>query len=475
MGPRGDFGTVDRAGHVCPCANGSNRIHTMLPLSIGRTRLVFLAALFARIALLIYGQWQDANMTVKYTDVDYWVFTDAACAVVAGDSPFVRSTYRYTPLLAWLLLPNCWAPLRSWGKMLFCLADLLAGYFLLKILISHQGVAKEKALKLVTLSWLLNPLVFTISTRGNAESVLCCLILGTLHYVLQGKLVAAGLVFGLAVHLKLFPAIYSFALLHFIWNESWQAFPKAEQLKSSLSDEIASVASNTANDSDGSLVIRRTRSRPRLVYTSAGSLRLRNFNNFFRRFGHLLRFGLASLSSFGIATAWMLKAYGKEYLEESFLYHLTRKDHRHNFSPYFLPFYLESIRTLPKGMELAAFVPQLLLLSVIGYRLGKRQLPLACFMQTFVFVTFNKVCTSQYFLWYLCMLPFVLVSCRSVQIYKWLAMAAVWFGAQAIWLKFAFDLEFLGKNTFVPVWVASLLFMLVNTLIARQIIIHRQN
>jgi len=47
--------------------------------------------------------------------------------VAAGGSPFDRATYRYTPLLAWLLLPNDWLHPAS-GKLLFCAADLLAGW-----------------------------------------------------------------------------------------------------------------------------------------------------------------------------------------------------------------------------------------------------------------------------------------------------------------------------------------------------------
>ena len=54
--------------------------------------------------------------------------TDGALLVAAGASPFDRATYRYTPLLAWALLPNVWAHPAA-GKLLFCSADLLAAWW----------------------------------------------------------------------------------------------------------------------------------------------------------------------------------------------------------------------------------------------------------------------------------------------------------------------------------------------------------
>lgn len=71
-----------------------------------------------RVLLILYGEWQDAHMEVRYTDVDYFVFSDAAELVASGRSPFERSTYRYSPLLAILLVPNSLVH-RSWGKFLF--------------------------------------------------------------------------------------------------------------------------------------------------------------------------------------------------------------------------------------------------------------------------------------------------------------------------------------------------------------------
>ena len=51
-------------------------------------------SLLLRLCLVVYGEVQDACSFIKYTDVDYLVFSDAARHVLAGDSPYMRLTYR---------------------------------------------------------------------------------------------------------------------------------------------------------------------------------------------------------------------------------------------------------------------------------------------------------------------------------------------------------------------------------------------
>lgn len=168
----------------------------------------FILALTFRLILLIYGEWQDHYFEVKFTDIDYYVFTDGASFVVNGSSPFKRHTYRYTPFLAYLLIPNiCLHPL--WGKLLFSFFDVYTSYLIYEI--SKIRLNNLSSL-CCALLWLYNPLPAVVSTRGNAESIMSCLILLTIKFLQNNKIFYAGLVFGFSVHFKLYPIIYSLSI-----------------------------------------------------------------------------------------------------------------------------------------------------------------------------------------------------------------------------------------------------------------------
>ncbi|OAA54991.1 mannosyltransferase [Niveomyces insectorum RCEF 264] len=396
-----------------------------------RPAAVYGAAAALRLVLLLYGLWQDAHSPVKYTDIDYLVFTDAARFVAQGASPYERATYRYTPLLAWALLPavsggadggveanrstGWWFVVGSQlrfaaGKVLFAVADLVAGWLLERVVresldrkaagtngrgVTGSSSSRSRSTAATTARmyasvWLLNPMVAAISTRGSAEGLL-------------GALVAA--------------------------------------------------------------LSRSTRSSfltPARLWLAA-----------------------TSLVTFLSLNAGMYYLYGFPFLQHTYLHHVTRIDHRHNFSPYNTQLYLSSAsaasaaaaalnaggglsssaRALPP-VESLAFLPQLLLATVLlPLVLAKKDLAATMLAQTFAFVAFNKVCTSQYFLWYMVLLPAYLPRSSLVQRRPrtGLAALALWVAGQAAWLQQGFALEFWGRSTFVPgLWLSSLAFFLVN-------------
>jgi phosphatidylinositol glycan class M len=85
---------------------------------VGRFVLVWIASII-----------DERTPNMKYTDTDYDVFSDAATYVYNGESPYKRHTYRYTPLAAYIcLLNNIVHPLA--GKIIFCIFDILMGYFM---------------------------------------------------------------------------------------------------------------------------------------------------------------------------------------------------------------------------------------------------------------------------------------------------------------------------------------------------------
>ncbi len=115
-----------------------------------------------------------------------------------------------------------------------------------------------------------------------------------------------------------------------------------------------------------------------------------------------LIFSSVSALSFLIFTAAMYHIYGHTFLHETYLYHITRTDHRHNFSVYFYHLYLtasSSTSSQSRLVGLAAFLPQVAILVSLALRYPRsgrpRDLVFCLFLQTLTFVAFNKICTSQ--------------------------------------------------------------------------------
>ena len=179
-----------------------------------------LAAFLLRICLIAYGEWQDRNMVVKYTDIDYHVFTGAARHVVEGNSPYLRPTYRYTPLLSVLLTPNITLHM-CFGKVLFVIFDLVAGYLLYKIA-GVQGRSDRRAV-MASWLWLFNPLPLTVSTRGNAESIMAVLVLASIYFALVKHVTVSAIFFALSVHFKIFPIIYGLPLVLLVGDDAYNS------------------------------------------------------------------------------------------------------------------------------------------------------------------------------------------------------------------------------------------------------------
>jgi phosphatidylinositol glycan class M len=199
-------------------------------------------------------------------------------------------------------------------------------------------------------------------------------------------------------------------------------------------------------------------------------------------------FGVTTLASFAGLTYASYAMYGSQALQEGLLYHLSRVDHRHNYSIFWYWIYLSRGRAAdmaeltatasdapvpPFGrgvaLESSSFaalgrlllVPQAALLLYVSLGVAPRRLGLALFVQTFAFVALNKVITAQYFTWYLVLLPLcsgeIDWSRPRVQ-----ASVAILGLSVLAWLASAYCLEMLGMAVHREVWMASILFFAAN-------------
>lgn len=498
-------------------------VHAIISI---RPLLVF--STLIRLVLVLYSEWHDPHSLVKYTDVDYLVFTDATSYTLTpgplnhaqgplgkwvniGD-PYRRETYRYTPLLTILLASNKWLH-KSFGKYLFSGCDILAGILMYKLLVStilphtprprrprskdassshaprasshltseskydagggaafpsanpESNVGRKNAVSaptptisenddlvgrratLLVALHLLNPIVIGISTRGSSESVLTLLVLLTLFSALRGRWDWTAILLGLSTHWKIYPVIYGVSCVGVIGMEYHQHKQDSNG---------KTKAQKAQKEARGGVLF------PRIV---------RYIDVFVN--AKTARFAAISAGTFFLLGILMYSIWGYPFIHETYLYHLHRLDHRHNFSPYFYQIYLNypSISTSAAARSsmwrafirspLTSFLTQLVLSLSSGlfFIRTRRDMIMGWFIQTATFVIFNKVCTSQYFLWYMIFLPLLIpyLSWSWSSIFKYLAC---WMGTQVLWLSQAYRVEFLGEPIFFRLWICSIIYVL---------------
>ncbi|EPY42879.1 phosphatidylinositol glycan, class M [Angomonas deanei] len=378
-----------------------------------------------RAILLIFAEYQDRNFRVKYTDIDYMIVVDGAREMYGGGTPFDRTTYRYTPLLAVLALPAVLIA-NPLGKVVFTLADVGAAFYAYKVLTKF---ATERSAKwMVSFFILFNPIVLNVSTRGNSDMLITFMSMFVLSRFFDKKYFSAAAMLGFAVHLKIYPIIYALPL-------------------------VLGVIEN-----------------------SEGRSYIKKFMN---AFPTILLCGILFVVCFAVPTYLCYLKFGYRYLYEALIYHFYREDHRHNFSPYWLLMYINmGRRAMGVGVDhsagLFAFIPQFIVLFYSAWRL-RRNIAHACCVQTVLFIAFNKVCTVQYFVWFIPFLPFVFceplntaTGKKSARPSLWTMCAAftLWSLTIPLWVVTAYPLEFEGKNLFGRLWIVSCVFYMATILFA---------
>ncbi|XP_073844597.1 phosphatidylinositol glycan anchor biosynthesis class M [Musca autumnalis] len=425
-------------------------------------------SILIRIGLIIYGQFHDKHAEVPYTDIDYNVVTDGARQMLRGNSPFRRHTYRYSPILAFMQIPNV-VVYHEMGKFIYSCFDILVALLIyvivrnelqsqcnkaVKYLLTKYGRASqfssklnygdsdsrnspEKIAKASACFWLYNPLTAVISTRGNGDSFSSFFVIFTLYLIIKSDdcsnstkkrnwlIFVAGLIHGFAIHLRLYPLLFSLA--YFLTLSS--------RLVKSLKDFLKVVLFPNVQQ---------------LILISG------------------------TLLSLVVVTGLFYRLYGWQYIYEAYLYHFVRKDIRHNFSLYFLMQYLGSADQGGAGglQKLLTVAPQIILILYlsIGFGQFRQTLPFCIFAVAYSMVTFNTVVTSQYFIWYLALLPLCINNFQSMSLRQCCGYFGIWLLFQGLWLLPAYLLEFKSWNTFYWIGTQGVLFFVVNNFILARLI-----
>ena len=237
--------------------------------------------------------------------------------------------------------------------------------------------------------WAFNIASINICTRGSSDSITNYLVLLSLRLILS---VQRYKVVGLLIYLRVYPVIYLPAYIFHIM--------------------VLCMKSSTTEGKDQNMQVK-------FLSILWNTLLLIGFTT------------ITLLSLMCISYCY----YGHDYLKNAVLYHLSREDHRHNFSMHFYGIYLSKGSTMTYAVHLikqltqhlpsiarnvstdltveqiealvgtlllylpsvVLFLPQVILFAAIIVTFAPNNLPLCLLFQTMVFVSYNKVITAQYF------------------------------------------------------------------------------
>lgn len=290
----------------------------------------------------------------NHTDTDYKVYTEGAYHLVHNRNPYYRHTYRYSPIMAFINIPNLYFP--HFGILLFNVIDFINIFILRKCIRLNKSLSKHRVNLFVSFgAW--NLLMGYISAKGSGESITVFFFFQSIYYTMKfrteknktgkGKLrdlLYAAINYGILAHIRLFPVLMGLSFVLYL--------------------------------SKGKLITLDT-----------------------------IRFGVfvAAVNMFLLYLFYQL--FGTIFLEEYAYYHLVRKDPRINYSLFWMRqayqhFDYHSVSKF-NMINLVTRVG-IIVYSAIKFR---NRLPEAIFIQIMVFTVFNTVYTNQYAIWEIMVTP----------------------------------------------------------------------
>ena len=405
----------------------------------------YLTSLIIRYLIIIITEFLYYNYHILYTDIDYHVFSDGAKELLLGKNPYERETYRYTPILAFLMTPNIFF-YYSFGKFLLSTIDVIVGFLIEKLLIvQNNKIINDEKFVYNSLFYLYNPIIIVICTRGSADCIITCLVVLCLLLLEMKYYLLSAFVYGFAVHFKIYPIIYAPAIYLYLVNKIYNNNNQNE---------------NENKNSYLKFILQK--------FLFPIFLILKNIHKYYS-----ILYVLISSFTFLSLLIIFYKIIGYKFLYEYLLYHIIRKDHRHNYSMFYYLIYLTYNSKLSKFLSLITFLPQIILIILITILMFEK-INLCLIVLTMVFVVFNKVITAQYFIWYLCLMP--LIVNRNLLFkekkMKGIFLAGIWMFFEGIWNSYSHLLEYNGKNKFVEMWLIDVGFFLINCWGIKEIIVN---